>query len=177
MTARRCVCGDPDAPEDETLSAPSPGWRPCPYRPLLWKDVPLLLAIFREPQDTKAAEIFGAVKDLGRALSRKIHALGVIVSVSVDELNADIQALVAGYQAKDALIAQLQAELASADADAQARVDAAVAAEDADAQAKIDAADAVVDAVINPPAPVDTPPADGGDVPPADDGSGDAPVA
>jgi peptidoglycan hydrolase CwlO-like protein len=75
------------------------------------------------------------------------------MAVDIDKLTADVQTLVAGGQAKDLLIAQLQAELASADADAQARVDAAVAAEDSDAQSKIDAADAVADSYLNPAPP------------------------
>lgn len=96
-----------------------------------------------------------------RALSRKIDKIGKLMSVSVDKLDADIEILIAGYQAVVAANVQLQAALDAADATKAAAVADAIAAEDADAQAKIDAADAVV-AAANAPA---APPADGGGTP------------
>ena len=38
-------------PDDPDHSTPSPGWRPCRYRPLIWGDLLLLAAILREPHD------------------------------------------------------------------------------------------------------------------------------
>lgn len=118
------------------------------------------------------AEQSAATQTSLRALSRKIDKIGTLMSVSVDQLDADIQTLIAGYQAVVAQNVQLQAALASADADKAAAVQAAIVAEDADGQQKIDAADALV-AAANAPA---APPADGGDGSAPVDG-GDAPTS
>ncbi len=115
--------------------------------------------------DGRMAAVETTVNDTNRKV--------IEVAVSTDKLLSDVQTLVDGSKAKDLLIAQLQAELANADASAQARVDAAVAAEDSDAQAKIDAADQVVADFNNPPAP----PAPAGDGSAPSDGSGDVPTS
>lgn len=151
---------------------PSPGWKPCRYRPLIWGDVPLLLELMRTPVDALRT----STETSARALARKLdHILKEIkaMAVSTDKILADIQTLVAGGQAKDALIKQLQDALASADADKAQAVADAVAADDAGIQAQIDAADAVAQEYLNPP-PADS--GDGGDTPPADSGDGSAPA-
>jgi hypothetical protein len=105
-----------------------------------------------DPPATKAD-----LQALGKSLSRKIDKIGKLMAVSVDQLDADIQTLIAGYQAVVAANVQLQAALDAADATKAAAVADAIAAEDADAQAKIDAADAIVAAANTPPAPPATP--------------------
>lgn len=139
---RHCVCGDREP--CTCLSPPSPGWRWRKFRLFTRQDAALLWADLREQLTAIKEEI-------------------TKMAVSTDELVADINTLVAGYEAVKAENVALKAALASADADKAAAVDAARAEEDADAQAKIDAADAVVDAA-NAPAeapPAEEPPADG----------------
>jgi hypothetical protein len=151
---RACMCGG----VQPCNCTPSPGWTAPDWWPTNHGDWKLVL---------------NAITSLEKAFSKKLDTVLKeikIMSVSVDKLNADVQTLVAGYQAVVAERDALKAALAAADATQAQAVADAVAAEDADAQAKIDAADAVVDAVNNPPAP-----ADGGDVPPAD--GEDAPAA
>jgi hypothetical protein len=139
--------------QDDRHHPPEPRNPPQPHRPLELMSRDEALSWFRH-----------LLGELGRLAEDMIYVKESVytMAVSVDELNSDIQTLVAGSQAKDALIKQLQDELAAADTNAQARVDAAVAAEDADAQSKIDAADAVVENYLNPAPAPDQPPADGG---------------
>jgi hypothetical protein len=162
---QRCVCGD----KQPCSCTPSPGWHAPPWWPTTHSDWAMVLnAITALDADLRRSQ-----ENLAGALAKKLDNVLKeikIMSVSVDKLNADVQTLVAGYQAVVAERDALKAALAAADATQAQAVADAVAAEDADAQQKIDAADAVVDAVNNPPAP-----ADGGDVPPAD--GGDTPAA
>lgn len=90
------------------------------------------------------------------AVENVITEMGETMAANFDELNADLQVLVAGYQALQAENAVLKAQLATADADKQQAVADALAADDAVDQAAVDAADAVVEAALNP-APVEPP--------------------
>jgi hypothetical protein len=153
---RSCVCGD----VQPCSCTPSQGWHAPDWWPATHGDWRLVV---------------NAIEASERALSRKFdRVLKEIrsMSVSVDKLNADIQTLVAGYQAVVAERDALKAALASADATQAQAVADAVAAEDADAQSKIDAADAVV-AGVNNPAPADS----GDGSAPADGSAPDAPPA
>jgi len=89
-----------------------------------------------------------------------------------------ITALKADNDALRANNASLTEALASADADKAAAVAAQAQADDNADAAAVDEADGIIHDLVNqadnPPAPVEEPPADGGDVPPAD--SGDAPA-
>jgi chromosome segregation ATPase len=82
------------------------------------------------------------------------------MAANFDELNADLQVLVTGYQSVVAENVILKEQLANADQATQDAVAAAVAADDAVDQAAVDAADAVVEAALNPAPPVDVPPAE-----------------
>jgi len=76
------------------------------------------------------------------------------MAANFDELNADLQVLVTGYQSVVAENVILKEQLANADQATQEAVAAAIAADDAVDQAAVDAADAVVDAAnaaANPP--------------------------
>ena len=139
----RCVCGD----RNPCSCTPSPGFHPPEWWPATHADLRLVHAAITALGNALGTELAAVRAAVEKTLRKVTH-----VSVSVDKLLSDVQALVDGGKAKDLLIAQLQAELANADATAQARVDAAVAAEDSDAQAKIDAADAVAAEYLNPPA-------------------------
>lgn len=138
-----CLCGDSLLCTCRPLSAPSQGFRFRPWWPICWGDLPLVRATLRVDIDAKLNTMLKEIKKM---------------AVSVDKVLADIQTLVAGGQAKDALIKQLQDALASADADKAQAVADAVSADDAGIQAQIDAADAVAQEYLNPST---------GDVPPA----------
>jgi hypothetical protein len=99
-----------DSPE--TVSAPSPGFRFCPYRPLLWRDVPLLLDIFREPADTKFDQLLVAITALGKALSKDVKKLEHIIMAASQ---ADIDAVTAALQAEDSALNAAVASLSAAD--------------------------------------------------------------
>jgi chromosome segregation ATPase len=76
------------------------------------------------------------------------------MAANFDELNADLQVLVTGYQSVVAENVILKEQLANADQATQDAVASALAADDAVDQAAVDAADAVVDAAnaaANPP--------------------------
>jgi chromosome segregation ATPase len=93
--------------------------------------------------------------------NKKLDDLKEVISqmaANFDELNADLQTLIAGYQSVVAENVILHQELDSADADKQAAVAAALEADDQVDQAAVDAADAVVKAALAPPA--DVPPAE-----------------
>lgn len=143
--SEECAC--------EPAQAPSPGWQPCRWRPITWGDVPMLLAIFREPGDTKSAEVLTAITALGKALSRDVKKLEKMIMATQSDIDAvtaalvqedsDLNAAVASLTAADTAIAAeiaalqaanpaldlsgLQAELASSQA-ASAAVAAAVSA-------------------------------------------------
>jgi len=85
------------------------------------------------------------------AIEENITQIGLQMAANFDELNADLQVLVAGYQSVVAENAILRAQLATADADKQQAVADAIAADDVVDQAAVDAADAVVEAALAPP--------------------------
>jgi len=97
--------------------------------------------------DTTLAGIDGHVL----AIEENITQIGLQMAANFDELNADLQVLVAGYQSVVAENAILRAQLATADADKQQAVADAIAADDVVDQAAVDAADAVVEAALAPP--------------------------
>lgn len=149
----RCVCGDEQPCTCGPVRAPAQGFRIRRIlRPMFWND--FLLAV----------EI--AVEAFQRALTPRLDEILEEIkkmAVNTDELVADINTLVGGYQAvKDENVAlkaengQLRSALESADADKAAAVAAAEAAD----QAQVDAADAIVDKAN---APAEQPPADSGD--------------
>lgn len=127
------------------FSTPEPGWRPEDRRPVVWDD----LRRFWAEMHVLALQV--------ARIEEKVNAM----SVNVDKLNSDIQALVAGYQSVVVERDALKAALAEADAEKAQAVADALAADNAVDQAAIDAADKVVADVLNPPAP-EEPPADGG---------------
>lgn len=146
------MCGDSPCCTCRPLSAPSPGWRPRALRPLFWRDLLLVVEIVVDAVQRAVTPRFDAIL-------KEIHTM----AVNTDELVADINTLVGGYQAvKDENVAlkaengQLRSALESADADKAAAVAAAEAAD----QAQVDAADAIVDKAN---APAEQPPADSGD--------------
>ena len=121
---------------------------------------------------TRIERAIDRLEEISTNTNRKVNDM----SVDVSKVLGDIQTLVAGSQAKDALIKQLQDALAAADATQAKAVADAVASDESGIQASIDAADSVAQEYLNPP--VDTPPADGsGDgSAPVDGGDGSAPV-
>jgi hypothetical protein len=144
---------------------PSPGWRPCPWRPFFWKDLPLLREAL-QVDITKKMD----------TLLKEIRKMGAQTSASLAHLADDLHKIADGWAAKDAQIAaltserdQLKTALESADADKAQAVADAVAADDSVDSAAIDQADAVIHDLVNQ---ADNPPVDGGDTPPADGGDG-----
>jgi chromosome segregation ATPase len=132
----------------------------------IWDDLKSWFECLFEGHSHSIDARLGRIEKHISKLTRKVTQM----SVSVDKVLADIQTLVAGSQAKDALIKQLQDALAAADATQAQAVADAVAADESGIQAQIDAADAVAQEYLNPA------PADGGGAP-VDGGSGDAPSA
>lgn len=162
------VCDDDcDCPEEHVVHAPSPGAHFCRYRPLLWGDVPMLLAIFREPTDSKLDTLRTFIETSDRALSRKLDKIGRFMS-ALDDVLADLDTATnevsAKLDAQTAKIADLAAQLAAAlpgseeAAALQAQIDAAVTAIGAESARLHGLAADPADPV---PAPVEEPPADG----------------
>lgn len=156
---KRCVCGD----KQPCTCTPSPGWLPRHWWPITWACWPLIVAAVQGLIAPKLDQILKEVKKMAEQ-----------TQAAVAELVKDLHRLADGYAAlqasnaaKDTEIAELRGALATADADKEAAIAAAVSADDASDAAAIADADAIVEGLSPEPAP-----ADGGDVPPADDGSG-----
>ncbi len=149
---RRCLCGHTQP--CECLSPPSSGWRQklskLP-RPLLRSDAWLLYAMVREQLNaiTEEIRIMGAREDAADARTGELIEL---VRQHVGALQSDND--------------NLRAALASADADKAAALDAE---SDADAGRQ-----EVFNSALDELAGNAAPPADSGDVSPADDGSAPA---
>lgn len=87
----------------------------------------------------------------------RLDVMGAKQDAAMAKLTDDLNKVVAGWAAKDAQIAALTAELANADASAQARVDAVLAEDDTFDEGVINEADAIVSGLVNEPAPVEPP--------------------
>lgn len=126
-------------------STPSPGWRPCRWRPLTWGDVPLLAAAFREPHDQldhKLDQIIRKLNRLDRKMSAQQDAIDQLDALVVQE-NGDLQVAVAGIQAE---LAALQAAV-----DAGQPVDlTAISEHVASLRGSVDSAAALVPAAAPP---------------------------
>lgn len=92
-------------------------------------------------------------------IQKEIKNMSDNEAAALAKLTDDLTKVVAGWQAKDDLIAALRADLAtaqtalaSADADKAAAVQDALTADDAADAAAIDAADAIVAGLVSPPA-------------------------
>lgn len=95
------------------------------------------------------------------AVEESVTILGERMPANWDELDADLQTLIAGYQSVVAENVILRQNAANASADQQQAIQDALTADNAVDQSAVDAADALIEQTLNPPAP-DQPPADGG---------------
>lgn len=160
---RACLCGDKTPC---SCGTPSQGWRPWRLRPLIWGDVPILLAASRQPVDSLRTSLETSL----RALSRKIDKIGKNMASQ-----ADVDAIAAALHQEDSDLNAAVAGISQKLADLQAAVDAGQPVDLSALQAEVDGLRGAVDsAAALVPAPA-APPADGGDAP-VDGGDGPAPV-
>lgn len=111
--------------------------RNCPYRPLLWQDVPYLLAAFQDP-------ILRKLNKLERMMTAQQDAIDQLDALLVQE-NGDLQVAVAGIQDE---LAALQAAV-----DAGQPVNLSALSEHVgNLRTSVDSAAALVPAVVPPAA-------------------------
>jgi chromosome segregation ATPase len=118
---------------EQSTPAPSPGWKPCPWRPVFWAELNTELAL---------------IADMLRAQDRKITQLARVVrqleGITMAS-QADIDALAAALHQEDSDLNSAVSAITAKIADLQAQIDAGQPVDLSGLQAEVDGLRGAVD--------------------------------